>query len=141
LEKNCLKRSHTVTPKTTSHLRLVTTSSISITSQNYLPLNIPQLMPAPRLSIDQLPVPVSPAQNSRRSRRASLSQAERNVREVILSDLRVDAWYPSFYPEELTGRTIDRLFVCKWCFKYTTKLGPFHEHVQVRCIVLGNLAR
>lgn len=97
-------------------------------------------MPVPRLSPHKLPVPVSPAQQSRR-RRASLSQAERNVREVILGDLRVDAWYPSFYPEELTGRTIDRLFVCKWCFKYTTKLIPFHEHVQVRLVPNGNTRR
>jgi MYST family zinc finger domain len=78
-----------------------------------------------------LPSNLSPIPKPR-ARRTSLSQAERNVREVILSDLRIDAWFPSFYPEELIGKTISRLFVCKWCFKYTTKLIPFVEHTNVR---------
>jgi MYST family zinc finger domain len=82
-----------------------------------------------------LPFNISPNPKSRR-RRTSLSGAERNVREVILSDLRVEAWYPSFYPEELIGKSVELLFVCKWCFKYSTKLIPFMEHNTVHSTLL-----
>jgi hypothetical protein len=65
-------------------------------------------------------------------------QQRRNVRDVILTDLRVEAWFPSFYPEELVGRGASsgagagiRLLVCKWCFKYSTKVVPFVEHGKV----------
>lgn len=72
-----------------------------------------------------------PPSSQRSSSNASTPVAERNVREVILTDLRVETWFPSFYPEELIGRAVERLFVCKWCFKYTTKVIPFIEHGNV----------
>lgn len=57
--------------------------------------------------------------------------AEPNVKEVVLGDGWIKPWYPSFYPEELVGRTLDRLYVCQWCFKYTKELVPYVGH-QVR---------
>jgi hypothetical protein len=57
-----------------------------------------------------------------------MSNMNRNVREVILGDLPIKAWYPSFYPEELVGRTVDLLYVCPWCFKYTKDGAAFLGH-------------
>ncbi len=54
---------------------------------------------------------------------------ENNVANVVLGDLLIKPWYPSFYPEELVGRQCDRLYVCQWCFKYSKELMPFLGHV------------
>ncbi|KAF2635809.1 hypothetical protein P280DRAFT_410882 [Massarina eburnea CBS 473.64] len=51
-----------------------------------------------------------------------------NVLEVVLGPLLIKPWYPSFYPEELVGRRVERLHVCEWCFKYTKELLPFLGH-------------
>ncbi|KAH7060436.1 acyl-CoA N-acyltransferase [Macrophomina phaseolina] len=56
---------------------------------------------------------------------------EPNVLNVVLGDLLVKPWYPSFYPEELAGRRIERLYVCQWCFKYSKELIPFLGHTKV----------
>lgn len=53
---------------------------------------------------------------------------EPNVLNVVLGDLLVKPWYPSFYPEELVGRRVERLYVCQWCFKYSKELIPFLGH-------------
>ena len=55
--------------------------------------------------------------------------AEPNVLEVVFGSLLVRPWYPSFYPEELVGRKVERLYVCQWCFKYSNKLNPFLGHL------------
>ncbi|PVH96363.1 hypothetical protein DM02DRAFT_617271 [Periconia macrospinosa] len=55
---------------------------------------------------------------------------EPNVLEVVLGSLPIQPWYPSFYPEELVGRRVDRLNVCQWCFKYTKELLPFVGHLK-----------
>ncbi|KAF2147164.1 uncharacterized protein K452DRAFT_217636 [Aplosporella prunicola CBS 121167] len=56
---------------------------------------------------------------------------EPNVLNVVLGDLLVKPWYPSFYPEELVGRKIERLYVCQWCFKYSKEIIPFLGHTKV----------
>lgn len=53
---------------------------------------------------------------------------EPNVNEVVLGDLWIKPWFPSFYPEELVGPSSDRLYVCKWCFKYTKDLVAYLGH-------------
>ncbi|KAK1918970.1 hypothetical protein P3342_001100 [Pyrenophora teres f. teres] len=53
-----------------------------------------------------------------------------NVLEVVFGSLLVKPWYPSFYPEELVGRRVDRLYVCQWCFKYTTEEVKFLGHMK-----------
>jgi len=79
-------------------------------------------------SLNGLPsIPLSPTAKPRRANRIS-GPLHRNVHQVILTDLRIDTWYPSFYPESLVGRSTDRLYVCKLCFKYTTQVDPFIEH-------------
>lgn len=55
--------------------------------------------------------------------------ADRNVHHVVLGDLLFKSWYPSFYPEELVGRDLERLYVCQRCFKYSKELMPFLAHV------------
>ena len=51
-----------------------------------------------------------------------------NVRNVVLGDILFKTWYPSFYPEDLIGRELERLFVCQWCFKYSKDLMPYLAH-------------
>lgn len=52
-----------------------------------------------------------------------------NVKHVVLGDLLFKTWYPSFYPEELVSRDLERLYVCQGCFKYSKELIPFLAHV------------
>jgi hypothetical protein len=52
-----------------------------------------------------------------------------NVLEVVFGSLLIQPWYPSFYPEELVGRKVDRLYVCQWCFKYSKELIGFLGHL------------
>ena len=63
-----------------------------------------------------------------------------NIKEVVLGDIWIAPWYPSFYPEELVGAergagaagaTLERLYVCPYCFKYTTQLVPYRGHVEL----------
>ncbi|KAF2274813.1 uncharacterized protein EI97DRAFT_401301 [Westerdykella ornata] len=56
---------------------------------------------------------------------------EPNVKEVVFGNLLIKPWYPSFYPEELVGRTVERLYVCQWCFKYSRELMGFLGHVRL----------
>lgn len=58
--------------------------------------------------------------------------ADRNVQNVVLGDIFFKTWYPSFYPEELVGRDTERLYVCRWCFKYSKEVMPFSAHVVSR---------
>jgi histone acetyltransferase HTATIP len=57
------------------------------------------------------------------------ASAEPNVLEVVFGSLLVKPWYPSFYPEGLVGRRVERLYVCQWCFNYSNKLNPFLGHL------------
>jgi histone acetyltransferase HTATIP len=52
-----------------------------------------------------------------------------NVLEVVFGSLLIKPWYPSFYPEELVGRRVERLYVCQWCFKYSEELVGFLGHL------------
>ncbi|KAF3035101.1 hypothetical protein E8E12_003762 [Didymella heteroderae] len=67
---------------------------------------------------------VSPAPNS------DDKPATPNVLEVVFGSLLIKPWYPSFYPEELVGRKVERLYVCQWCFKYTKELTGFIKHLR-----------
>lgn len=68
-------------------------------------------------------ISVSPAPN------AGDKPATPNVLEVVFGSLLIKPWYPSFYPEELVGRKVERLYVCQWCFKYTKELTGFIKHL------------
>lgn len=57
------------------------------------------------------------------------ASVEPNVLEVVFGSLLVKPWYPSFYPEGLVGRRVERLYVCQWCFNYSNKLNPFLGHL------------
>lgn len=52
-----------------------------------------------------------------------------NVSNVVLGNLHIKPWYPSFYPEEMVGGSkADWLYVCQWCFKYTPEIMKFSAH-------------
>ncbi|KAL8870252.1 MAG: hypothetical protein Q9174_003662 [Haloplaca sp. 1 TL-2023] len=59
---------------------------------------------------------------------APAKTAKLNVQHVVLGDLLFKTWYPSYYPEDVVGREVDRLHVCQWCFKYSRELVPFLAH-------------
>jgi len=60
--------------------------------------------------------------------------ADLNIRSVVLGDICFKTWYPSFYPEELVGREVERLYVCQWCFKYSKDVIPYLAHiVRIHC--------
>ncbi|KAI9753614.1 MAG: hypothetical protein M4579_005078 [Chaenotheca gracillima] len=86
---------------------------------------------------------------------------ERNILKVVLGDLLFETWYGSFYPDELVsggaagGRAsavgqpaggggaakaagagggdvvVERLYVCRWCFRYSRELMPYMGHVKM----------
>ena len=73
-------------------------------------------------------------QSNMRSEMPALKKAssDRNIAKVVLGDLLFDTWYGSFYPDELVGggkNEVDRLYVCRWCFKYSRELMPYMAHV------------
>lgn len=56
------------------------------------------------------------------------------VKEVVLGNLWVKPWFKSAYAEEIVGRGfLERLYVCQWCFKYTTELGGYMGHTVCFC--------
>jgi GNAT superfamily N-acetyltransferase len=76
------------------------------------------------------PTPVSKHPKDGAQRPSSLDP---NVLEVVFGTLLIKPWYPSFYPEELVGRRIERLYVCQWCFKYSKELMGFLGHLGCCC--------
>jgi hypothetical protein len=54
-----------------------------------------------------------------------------NIREVVLGSLLIRPWYPSFYPEALVEKGLERLYVCPWCFKYSKELMGFLGHARL----------
>ena len=66
--------------------------------------------------------------------------ADLNVHSVVLGDVSFKTWYPSYYPEELVGREIDRLYVCHWCFKYSRNITRYQAHrVRHSSLARGSL--
>ncbi|KAF2457579.1 acyl-CoA N-acyltransferase [Lineolata rhizophorae] len=63
--------------------------------------------------------------------------AEPNVQSVVLGDMLIRAWYPSFYPEELVDARTERLYTCPWCFRYSKELMPYLGHMNT-CPVKQN---
>lgn len=63
------------------------------------------------------------------SKNSERNPIEPNVLEAVFGNLLIRPWYPSFYPEALVGRTVERLYVCQWCFKYSKELMGFLGHL------------
>lgn len=55
---------------------------------------------------------------------------DRNVQHVVLGDLLFKTWYQSIYPETLVNKETDRLYVCRWCFRYTTDAHIYGKHTR-----------
>ncbi|KAI9731068.1 MAG: hypothetical protein M1818_007925 [Claussenomyces sp. TS43310] len=97
---------------------------------------------------DQMPGPVTRWESATPSISSSVkpSTAERNIDAVVLGDVMFNAWYPSPYVKEIVGKEVveenkragrnnisemmlERLYVCKWCFKYSRELMAWWAHV------------
>ena len=55
--------------------------------------------------------------------------ANKRIHNVVLGDILFRAWYPSYYPDELVGKEVERLYICQWCFKYSKEILPYIGHV------------
>jgi hypothetical protein len=53
---------------------------------------------------------------------------DRNIQNVVLGDLLFKPWNQSIYPEDLVAKDADRLYVCRWCFRYSCNGDTFEEH-------------
>ncbi|KAF9884063.1 hypothetical protein FE257_002352 [Aspergillus nanangensis] len=56
---------------------------------------------------------------------------KRNVKHVVLGDLLFQTWYQSIYPEELVSKDTDRLYVCRWCFRYSCDVAAYTKHTRL----------
>ncbi|RKF80599.1 Histone acetyltransferase KAT8 [Golovinomyces cichoracearum] len=55
-------------------------------------------------------------------KRKEVIKEDRNIENVVLGDVRFEAWYSSWYPKEFIGKgnkTIKDLYVCPKCFAYS----------------------
>lgn len=62
------------------------------------------------------------------------TQTDRNIDKVVLGDLCFKTWYPSYFGKEVLDNgpgTLDRLYVCDCCFKYSKELVAWWQHVQL----------
>ncbi|KAJ5661327.1 uncharacterized protein N7484_000699 [Penicillium longicatenatum] len=59
------------------------------------------------------------------------SPGDRNLKNVVLGDILFKPWYQSIYPEDLVAKDADRLYVCRWCFRYSCDNEIFAAHTQV----------
>lgn len=81
-------------------------------------------------------VPANPATPNGITLDTPRKNPDLDVRSVVLGDVHFKTWYPSFYPDELVGKRLDRLYVCKWCFKYCNDVGPYLVHL-VRLLLVS----
>lgn len=58
------------------------------------------------------------------------SPGDRNIKNIVLGDLLFKPWYQSIYPDDLVAKDADRLYVCRWCFRYSCDGEAFAAHVS-----------
>ncbi|GLB09010.1 hypothetical protein AtubIFM57258_004920 [Aspergillus tubingensis] len=63
--------------------------------------------------------------------RTEPSSTDRNVKHVVLGDLLFPTWYQSIYPEDLVNKDTDRLYVCRWCFRYSCDVHAYAQHTRL----------
>ncbi|OJD16665.1 hypothetical protein AJ78_03175 [Emergomyces pasteurianus Ep9510] len=56
---------------------------------------------------------------------------DRNVKSVVLGNILFKTWFHSLYPEELVGKDTDRLYVCRWCFRYSCDQDTYLGHIRL----------
>lgn len=58
------------------------------------------------------------------------SPCDRSIESVVLGDLMFKPWYQSIYPEDLVAKDAERLYVCRWCFRYSCDSHAFAKHTR-----------
>lgn len=58
------------------------------------------------------------------------SPSDRSINNVVLGDLLFKPWYQSIYPEDLVAKDAERLYVCRWCFRYSVDSHAFAKHTR-----------
>lgn len=62
---------------------------------------------------------------------SSNSQTGSSVRSVVLGDLLFKTWFQSYYPEDLVAKDTERLYVCRWCFRYSCDVNAYAKHTRL----------
>lgn len=70
-----------------------------------------------------------PANNT--SAQLQESSTEPNIKQVVLGNLVFDTWFRSLYPEDIVGKEAERLYVCRWCFRYSCDCSAYIKHTRV----------
>ncbi|PYH41903.1 putative histone acetyltransferase (MysT1) [Aspergillus saccharolyticus JOP 1030-1] len=71
------------------------------------------------------------AANDPATRAEPSSTTDRNVKHVVLGNLLFQTWYQSIYPEDLVSKDTDRLYVCRWCFRYSCDAHAYTKHTRL----------
>ncbi|KAK2763754.1 hypothetical protein FQN54_009371 [Arachnomyces sp. PD_36] len=56
---------------------------------------------------------------------------ERSVKNVVLGNILFKTWFHSLYPEDLVSNGCERLYICRWCFRYSSDLDAYAGHTHV----------
>lgn len=56
---------------------------------------------------------------------------ECRVKQVVLGNLLFQTWFQSIYPEEFVSKDANRLYVCRWCFRYSTDVDAYAKHACI----------
>lgn len=60
----------------------------------------------------------------------SKTPVAQNIQHVVLGDLLFKTWFQSIYPEDLVSSETDRLYVCRWCFRYSSDAAAYAKHTR-----------
>jgi hypothetical protein len=55
----------------------------------------------------------------------------RNIKHVVLGDLLLKPWNQAIYPADIVPKDTDRLYVCRWCFRYSCDAAAFAQHTRI----------
>lgn len=61
----------------------------------------------------------------------SKAPVAQNVKHVVLGDLLFQTWFQSIYPEDLVSSETERLYICRWCFRYSCDAAAYAKHTRV----------
>lgn len=84
-------------------------------------------MPPSRKQQSSGPTSAKPAKNTSKKQKAK-DDDRPNIAKVVLGEQVMVPLYKSPYPVDLVGEKPEMLYVCEFCFKYTTDISKYLGH-------------
>lgn len=84
-------------------------------------------MPPSRKQQASGPTSAKPAKNTSKKQKAK-DDDRPNIAKVVLGEQVMVPLYKSPYPVDLVGEKPEMLYVCEFCFKYTTDISKYLGH-------------